>query len=184
MHSHIGHKDTNQAANQGQEDTFCEQLAQDSYASSAQRHAQHEFSAASRGAHEQKIGDVRAHHQQNQADGPEKKPKLQFDISHEFFSQGKHIDTDTLVRVGMLARHALGDAIHLCLSLAECHSGFHPRQAPLQVVAFMVRQISRIQSNGHPKLVRLRSMKVGGIGKAKAAIHYADHLVADAVKKN
>ena len=112
--------ETKRRANATEQQTFREQLRDESSAAGAERLADRHFFLARRGAGQHQVGDVRASNQQDETDRGEHHQQIASQILPEIFH--RHGE-DTYAEAGILGwilfGQSLGDPIHLGARLCE-----------------------------------------------------------------
>ena len=121
----------NRASGHGQDQTFEEQLAQQSTAAGTDSGAQSDFPLASTGSREKQVSDVTAGKQQDHGHGGDQSEEHVFEVGDDCV--GERFRNDRKVRrivVGILLRNVVGDDVQICCGLLQRNSQLASRGGP------------------------------------------------------
>jgi hypothetical protein len=170
-------------ADDRQDQTFDQQLPDETPASGAERRTDPHFALTGGRAGQQQVRDIRAGNQQHDADGPEQHqhpgPGRRTD---QIILKRTHADEPVLVPDRMRLLERRGNLVHLGLRLFHRDAWFQPGDA-LKIEVEIVRVADALVGRDHigrPQFGRLRDAD----GIREAGRHDAEHLVAAAFERD
>ena len=135
-HSHEAEQQAKNAASDGEQDAFGEQLADDACPAGSECGADRKFASASRGADQQKISHVGAGDEKHEADRAKQHQQRLTHVANDTVAE--RFNGETLLRIGdrVGAEVLAGSELHLRVGLGQRYARFEQSRG-LEVVALI-----------------------------------------------
>ena len=118
----VGDREPGHGAGRTEDDRLREELAQQADAAGAERRANGQFRLARRGAREEQVGDVRAGHEQHEADGAEQDQERRPDVAQHHVVERSGVERQRVVRVAKRRLQTGADPAQVVVDLREGHA--------------------------------------------------------------
>ena len=113
-------------ASRTKDDRLCEELAKQPHPTGAERGANGQLRLACRCAREKEVGDVRAGHEQHEADGAEENQQRPSNIPQQHVVEGKSVERQRVVRLAKRRLKLCADSPQVTVGLRERHAWLRP----------------------------------------------------------
>jgi len=157
----IRESDAGESANHAEDERLAEELAHEARTAGAERGADGNFARARCRPREQKIGDVGARNQKDEADGTEQDEQGCLHFTDEKIAQRYHANRPAVVVLGIIFREPRGDGVELGFGLRRVHARLDAAGERQPVTAAPIEPASeqRIIDDWHPDLVALLQLR-------------------------
>ena len=109
-------------ASRTKDDRLCEELAEQPHPTGAERGANGQLRLARRCAREKEVGDVRAGHEQHEADGAEEDQQRPSNVPQQHVVEGKGVERQRVVRLAKRRLQLCADSPQVTVGLRERHA--------------------------------------------------------------